>query len=72
MSNEELLALANYSPGMCLCGHGESCAVCMRSEQTRKQESNSRDLALAELKRRGLKPKLVKSHSPYTNDTWTL
>jgi len=45
MNTEDLKFIAEYSAGVCLCGHGESCAVCDRSEETRKFERLAKQLA---------------------------
>lgn len=43
---EEAIGLVNeYSAGMCLCGRGESCATCIRSDYTRKFERAAKILA---------------------------
>jgi len=47
---EQLLAVANYYPGSCLCGHFETCSVCERSRETREFEDNAQLAALALLK----------------------
>ena len=54
LTNEELLALANYDAGPCMCGHFESCAVCSRSESTRKMERIAKRTALELLAKRGV------------------
>jgi hypothetical protein len=43
---EQLLAVANYYPGSCLCGHFESCPVCERSREAREFEHNAKLAAL--------------------------
>ena len=55
LSNEDLLAMANYRPSGCLCGHGESCWVCSRPESTRILEKRAKFAALELLQRRGVK-----------------
>ena len=54
LTNEELLALANYDAGPCLCGHFESCAVCSRPQSVRDMERIAKCAALELLVIRGV------------------
>ncbi len=54
LTNEELIKVANYDPGGCLCGHFESCSVCTRSDRTREFEVLASWAALELLARRGV------------------
>lgn len=54
MTNEELLTVANYNPGGCLCGHFESCPVCSRGDRERTFEHLAKQAAIELLKARGI------------------
>jgi len=71
-TNQELIAIANYDAGMCLCGHGETCSVCSRSRATRNFEDISRELALSELLRRGVSLRRNESSFHYARDMWEI
>jgi hypothetical protein len=53
-TNEELLKVANYYVGGCLCGHFESCSVCSRSQATRQFEDLAKQTAVELLRVRGV------------------
>lgn len=55
LTNEQVLTVVNYDPGGCLCGHGESCWVCSRSDKAREFENLARLAARRLLIRRGVK-----------------
>jgi hypothetical protein len=55
LTDEELLAIVNYNPGGCLCGHFETCSVCSRSSETRQLELNAKFAAFELLEARGVK-----------------
>jgi hypothetical protein len=71
-TNTELLAIINYSPGLCLCGHGESCGVCSRSDKTREFEHIAKELAKRELKRRGVVLKVANRAHGYFSTEYML
>lgn len=50
-----LLEIVNYDPGGCLCGHGESCEVCLRSNDTRRAERRRKQVALKILRASGVR-----------------
>lgn len=54
LTDKQVLALANYHPGTCLCGHGETCPVCSRSSAAREFEADARKLALETLSAQGI------------------
>jgi hypothetical protein len=43
---EQLKEVIEFYPGGCMCGHGESCGVCSRSQGTRTQEAMAREMAI--------------------------
>lgn len=45
LTKKQLQEIIDYSPGGCLCGHGEKCEVCSRSEETRVFEKNAKQAA---------------------------
>jgi len=54
LTDQQLVDLANYDPGGCLCGHFESCSVCSRSDKTREFEKTAQLAALELLRERGV------------------
>lgn len=53
-TNAEVLKVANYYAGGCLCGHFESCNVCSRGEASREFERVARQAAVELLRVRGV------------------
>ena len=54
LTDQQLLDMANYYAGGCLCGHFESCEVCSRSEKVRTLEQSAKWAALELLDARGV------------------
>ena len=55
-----LLDIVNYDPGMCLCGHNESCEVCSRTSATREAEQRRKTTALRILRDSGVRLRRIK------------
>ena len=67
-----LLDLVNYDPGLCLCGHFESCAVCSRSQQERDRERRNKQEALKALRGAGVRLRRIAPKGAYGRERYEI
>jgi hypothetical protein len=67
-----LLTIVNYDPGLCLCGHFERCEVCSRSQETRDKERRNKREALAALREAGIRLRRIRPRFMYDKEVYQI